>query len=207
MKPIVVLLILTLALVAQGQTGPSSIKGVVEDLNGIPIADATVYGVDPNNVKKRITTRGDSQGKFKFTDVTPGTYELRAYKESDGYADTFFGFFDVGNTRSSRIVQVTATGDVSDVVLRLGPKYARLRLTIIDENGVSVDGALWFIKGSGTKRVYGVGVAANAEVLVPPVAFEFEIEKKGYALWRSKLLLPKSDETIRVRAHLQPTKL
>jgi len=31
-------------------------------------------------------------------------------------------------------------------------------------------------------------VAPNAELLVPPVPFQFEIERKGYDLWWSKLI-------------------
>jgi hypothetical protein len=185
------------------QTGSATINGIVRDLSGAPIAEANVYGIDSENIKRRISTTTDSAGRFRFSNLRPGTYELRAYKESEGYPDTFFAFFYAGNSKNWKSVRVDSGRTLEGFMLQLGPKYARLKLLIMDEKGNSVGGGVWFRRAQDVKRIYGVGVAPNAELLVPPVPFRFEIEKEGYALWRSKLITLQSGQTLSITARLK----
>src|SRR5437588_3873417 len=190
-------------LVAYAQGGPGTITGAVRDLNGVPIAQATVYGIRSDDMKRRLTTVTESDGTFRLSNLSPGTYEVRAYKESEGYPDTFFAFFHAGNDKNWRSVRVETGRTTGHIILLLGPKYAKLKLLIVDQSGNSVGAGIWFMKGQDIRRIYGIGVAPDAELLVPPVPFRFEIEKEGYELWRSKPISLRSGQTLFVHIQLK----
>jgi hypothetical protein len=203
MKTILLSLIILLDLSpVRTQVGDGSIEGVIRDLSGAAVAKASVYAYDYYNFRKRINTTADSDGRFVFRDVPSGTYIVHAYKENEGYPDTFFSFFDAGNHKAWRRVEVEAE-QTTNANLELGPKYAVLKLSIKDEQGNSISGSLTFTRVDDPKRPYGVGVTPNAELLVPPVPFRFQIEAKGYQIWQSKIIRPRSGETVSVTARLK----
>jgi len=202
-KIVVLLILIVVPAIASAQN--ATIKGVVRDQTRKPIADATVYAVALDNMKLRITTTTNSTGNFSLTNVPAGTYDVRAYKESEGYPDTFFAFFYAGNDRNWQRVRVNSGQTFEGVLLQLGPHYAKLKLEILDEKGNAVGAGIWFMRAKDAKRIYGVGVAPNAELLVPPVPFRFEIEREGYDVWRSKLIDLRSDQTLAVSVHLKPS--
>lgn len=185
------------------QNAVGSIGGVVRDLNGAPVVEASVYAVDVKNFRSRFNADADSNGRFVSRDVPPGAYSVHAHKESEGYPDTFFSFFSVGNKRAWRQVEVEVGRASEGLVLELGPKYAVLELSIEDEEGNSVGGSLTFTRVDDPKRTYMVGSAPEMKLLVPPVAFRFQISAKDYYTWRSKLLKPRSGERISVKASLK----
>lgn len=128
---------------------------------------------------------------------------MNAYKESEGYPDTFFSFFDMGNEKASRRVHVEAGRVTEGVALDLGPRYALLKLSIEEEHGNYIGASLTFTRPDNPNRTYMRGSAPNLELLVPPVAFRFKISVEGYESWRSKLLNPRSGEAVSVRARLK----
>jgi hypothetical protein len=204
MKASLVCILIFLAFPASpSQKAAARIEGTVRDLAGIPISEATVYAVNSDNIRSRIASSTDVQGQFVLRNVPPGRYEVRAYKESEGYPDTFFAFFYVGNDSSSQTVHVSVGRTVKGVALKLGPKYSLLKLSIQDERGYSMGASVSFMRGNDSKPIYMVGVAANADLLVPPVPFRFEIQSEGYEIWRSKLISPLSGQAIFVNARLR----
>ena len=195
-------ILLGLSLVfAQDTVG--SIAGVVRDLNGAPVAEASVYAVNVENIRSRFNAHTDSNGSFVLRDVPPGTYSVHAHKESEGYPDTFFSFFSMGNKKAWRQVEVEVGRATEVLVLELGPKYAVLELSIEDERGNYVGSSLTFARVDDPKRTYMVGSAPKMKLLVPPVAFRFQIRAKGYQTWQSKRLKPRSGETVSVKASLK----
>src|SRR6266545_3426710 len=77
-----------------------TIKGVVRELNGMPVPEAKVYAYYVDNVRKRtadVTT--DANGRFVLDNLLPGILYVRAYKDSAGFPDTFFSFFDLKDNR------------------------------------------------------------------------------------------------------------
>jgi len=180
------------------------IEGSVRDLRGNPISGATVYAYNTARMTGRfirLTTESQPDGSFVLHDVQPGSYRVHAYKETDGYADTFFAFFGTNNQNASKSVEVSA-GRTTMVALALGPKYARLKVSIRNELGSPVGGELSFRKVDDREPSYSEGVNAESELLVPPVPFRFEVLVNGYKPWRSELLKPRSGETIKMTVRL-----
>ena len=186
------------------QESLGAIKGSVRDLRGNPVGGATVYAYDTARMAGgfiRLTTVSGSDGKFVLRRVPPGSYGVHAYKESEGYPDTFFAFFGTSNKKAWRTLHVLPAATVN-VVLELGPKYARLKVSIRNELGVPVSGGLSFRKTGDSTPSYSVGVNGESELLVPPVAFRFEVSANGYQTWQSKLLNLRSGETLEVTVRL-----
>ena len=195
---------------AQTQPAPGTIAGAVRDLSGKPIAGATVYAREAEPGRgpgvrrpRRITTVTDSKGKFVIRNVTPSSYEVYAYKESEGYADPFFSFFATYNRKAMRVVQVLA-GRTTNAVLELGPRYATLKLVIMNEQGNPMGASLTFIRIDDPTHPYGRGsdVRGDTNILIPPVAFRFEITAAGYHVWQSHILKPRSGETVKLTVRL-----
>ena len=209
MKTLLLILVLlfVIAASAAADNGTGTIEGSVQDLFGRPVAEATVYALNTKVTTNRIiqfTT--DSDGGFVLSNLPPGTYEVHAYKESEGYPDTYFSFFATSNKRAWRMVQVSSQRKAK-VVLELGPKYARLEIVIKDELNRPAAGSLIFTRLDDAKRPYKIGSSVSGEthVLVPPVAFRLEVAADGYALWQSDVLRPRSDESVPVTVRLKPS--
>jgi hypothetical protein len=194
-----------------------TISGVVRGLNGMPVTGAKVYEYYQDNMRKRtaeVTT--DSNGRFVLDRLVPGVVYVRAYKESAGFPDTFFSFFDLkDNRKASQLVTVEAGKTFSEVVIELGPKYSTLKLSIQDEQGNPIGGSLKFTREDDPSRPYWRGVNSEGAYLVPPLPFRLEIEAKGYQKWRyndgknrldSELIKLRSGETMSLTAHLKKTR-
>lgn len=183
-----------------------TIQGVIRDLDGTPIAGAEVYAYDRNraNVRTaRFNAVSDSQGRFVLRGLPPATYSVHAYKTSEGYADTFFSFFDLGNRKAYRTVDLEVP-ETADVVLELGPKYALLKLAVTDEEGTLVPVGLNFFKGDTPERMeFATSVRRKGEVLVPPIPFKVVIESDGLESWTSELMHPKPGEVISLTVRLK----
>src|SRR6266404_2703265 len=86
MKTILLGLFISLALVpASVQQTHGSIEGVIRDLNGAPVAGASVYAYDYYNALSRngrFNTTADSNGRYALRNLPPSTYSIHAYKES-----------------------------------------------------------------------------------------------------------------------------
>lgn len=206
MKPLLMSLLLLIAAVpsAQAQEGAGSIEGIVRDLNGKPITEATVYGYQVDNVRHRITTTTDSSGKFVFSRVAPGQYNIHAYKESEGYADTMFSFFANGNKRAWRPVSVQVNQKSKDINLTLGPKYAVLKISVRDQNDKPSGASLIFTRLDDPKRPYqrGGDLSGELTMLVPAVPFRVRAERAGYKPWDSDVIRPQPGQTLSISARL-----
>jgi hypothetical protein len=201
-------LLIAVVALAQGQERLGSIEGFVHDLSGKPITKATVYGYQLDNVRHRITTTTDSTGKFVFIGVAPGRYNIHAYKESDGYADTMFSFFANGNKKAWRPVSVQPNQKSKDINLTLGPKYAVLKISVRDQNGNPSGASLTFTRLDDPKRPYqrGGDLSGELTMLVPAVPFRVRAERAGHKPWDSDVIRPQPGETVSISARLVATR-
>ena len=60
----------------KGQTDPGSLLGVVTDTTGLPLEETLVSATGPAGVSVAVC---DSDGRFEFHSLRPGTYLLRAH--------------------------------------------------------------------------------------------------------------------------------
>jgi hypothetical protein len=153
----------------------------------------------------RVTTISLPDGKFVLHNLAPGSYSVHAYKKDEGYPDTFFAFFVANNKNAWKDAEVSeARTAVVDLVL--GPKCAKLKLSITNEAGSSINAGISFSKAGDRESAYRTGVSEDSEILVPPVPFRFEVSAVGYKPWQSDLLKPRSGETIKMTVRLSRTK-
>jgi hypothetical protein len=75
---VAVLLTLPLPVLAQPQTG--SISGEISDQDGLPLADVQVVVRSPTQIGGDKVLSTDANGRFRFLNLTPGIFELRASK-------------------------------------------------------------------------------------------------------------------------------
>lgn len=131
-------------------------------------------------------------------------YTTHAYKESDGYADTMFSFFENGNQKAWRPVGVQANQRSKDVNITLGPKYAILKISVRDQEGNPLHASLVFTRADDPKRPYqrGGDLSGELTMLVPAVPFRVRVERAGYRSWNSDVLRPQSGAIVSVSAHL-----
>src|SRR5208282_3883604 len=89
----------------QAQTPNKSVASVVEgkiqDSENHPVAavELTLEGTDAS---RKLTSKADSQGQFRFEAVPPGSYTLRA--KLTGYQDCEIGPFEVDGHETQSVV-------------------------------------------------------------------------------------------------------
>jgi Carboxypeptidase regulatory-like domain len=206
------LIALYISLAAAGsvtaQEWVGTIEGSVRDLQGKPIEGATVYAYDTAHMSGRFerhTTVSHRSGAFSLPNLPAGEYRIHAYKPSEGYADTFFLFFTTENKKAWKTVRVSG-GRTAVANLSVGPKYAKLKISIRNQFGVPLGGGLSFRKMGAPSASYSIGVNADSELLVPPQAFEVEVITTDYEPWKSQVLNPRPEETINLTVRLKPSR-
>jgi len=188
-----------------------SIKGIIVDDKGNPIANASVYAVHNEDFRLRgISTIADSDGIFTMQGVPPGQYTIYAYNEDAGYPDVFFSFFNYYKD-AWKVVEVSPDQAVKDIRLNLGAKYPTLNVNIQDDKGDPIGGALVFIRLDDPMRPYSRGVTAKGTYHVPPVKFRLEIHADGYIPWKytnksNTTIYLQSGESLSINAVLKKLK-
>lgn len=202
-KPLLVVLGTLLAF-GQPPEKLAAAEGIVLDDSGRPLADATVFALPQRDMRSQLRTMTDREGRFHLERIPAGHLYLDAYKESDGFPYSFFAFF---KTIDGLPIEIDAKeGITANVVIRLGPKAAVLKLEAVDQSGQTVtrDATLKFTRPDmPTRGDYSVGAMLPSASLVPPVPFRLTVEVEGYQAWHSELTVPRSGETIDLHAQLR----
>ncbi|HYE65559.1 MAG TPA: carboxypeptidase-like regulatory domain-containing protein [Pyrinomonadaceae bacterium] len=170
-----------------------AIAGQVVDSAGNPVAGATVSAVPENQTAGGMppitftAASTDEGGRFYLEGVTPGTYIIYAAKESAGYPSTSFNFF-VADPRSAPKVTVGEQQVAQNVLVRLGPKAARLVGRIVDaKTGQPVDRAEIFLTRADNPNNYHITgpnrPGGDFQLLVPSIAFKIKVSAPGYQDW------------------------
>jgi len=149
----VLLAVLAMASVALAQAGSSSVRGIVNDLQGRPVAGATVSLIDEQKNFNRTQTTNDS-GSYVFTAVPPGSYRIDV--EAAGFKKSSISevqaLVDTPTTRDvvlevgsvSETVSVTAGGDaaINTTDATIGNTFESRRITELPLNAGNVVGLL-----------------------------------------------------------------
>lgn len=163
-----------------------SISGFVVDENGKPIAGATVYArlADQGAHGQMNSMLTDREGRFLLGQVRPGLNTVHAFKEEDGYPDTFFAFYV---TSAAAIPHVTVfEGQVANVTVQLGPKAIRVALNVSDsDSNEPIKDASLELRRAADPSVY-VSMSCRpdgngkCQVLIPPQPTRVKMKKAGY---------------------------
>jgi hypothetical protein len=187
-----------------------SIEGIIVDDKGIPIANASVYASNYEDVHKRIDTSADSNGMFKMQGIPPGRYTVFAYKEDAGYPDLFFSFFNYYKD-AWKFVDISPGQAIKDIRLNLGSVYPALNINIQDDKGNPIGATLTFIRLDDPMHPYSRGASSTGKYLVPPIKFRLEIHAEGYTTWQytnksSTTIYLHSGEVLSINAVLKKLK-
>src|SRR5215470_18475595 len=113
-------------------------EGVVADANGNPLANARVFVRQPNTDDER-SIRTDREGRYRFTTLAPGVYELRVEAK---------GFQTVRYEKIGAVAGVTIRQD-----FKLSPVAIEAQITIdAATNPTIVDTARTVVGGTVTKE-------------------------------------------------------
>lgn len=191
-----------------------SIEGVVLDDQSKPIAGAEVYALSQEEMRHpdAITTT-DSRGKFTLQGLSPGGFYIYAYKESDGYPNGFLRFLTTPNSQSPVVAKVEAGQETTGVTMRLGARFAHLKLNVTDEKGKVIPARLVFTREDQPgDYITGTDIKGQASMLVPPMPFRLKVIADGYEEWhygganwqgKAGLIALKSDQTFSLDARLR----
>ncbi len=189
---------------APGNQTTGTIEGVVRDLQGSPVPQATLWAFDSKDRPRNFESVTDSNGKFAFRNLPPDTYRIYAFKESAGFPYSFFFFFATSGKERLKVT-IAAGQAVRDVVLELGPKHPILRVTILNEEGKTNQASLHFIRRDNPNSPYsrGAGDIGDSYLVPPNIPFRVVVKADGYAPWSSAWMNVKSDETPSITARLK----
>lgn len=170
------------------RSGFGAVEGRVIDAEAHPVSGAKVYATHGGgSLGRPPSTYTDDKGKFLLSPVPVGRNTLHASKETEGYPDTFFAFYDQG---PEGIIEVNIHDKTVEqgVVVRLGPKGGRLRGKILDaETGRSLVGArIVLARVDDSNKFLNFGPDSpdgRFSVVVPPVRFRLRVSAKGFEDW------------------------
>jgi hypothetical protein len=149
----VLLLVLLTSSVAFAQTGSSSLRGIVTDMQGRAVAGANVTLSDEQRSFSRTQTTNDS-GAYVFTSIPPGTYRLDV--EAAGFKKasvsqvqaqidtpaTLDVQLEVGNIAETVSVVAGADAPINTTDATLGNTFESRRITELPLNANNVVGLL-----------------------------------------------------------------
>ncbi|HYG10334.1 MAG TPA: TonB-dependent receptor [Pyrinomonadaceae bacterium] len=106
---------------AQTPDGRGSLSGTVKDASGASVAEAQVYLISPQQAILN-SAKTDSEGRFHFTDMVAGTYELRV--SHSGFANR-------------RLPVKLASREMTDVAVVLEVNRFDEEITVTAETGIA----------------------------------------------------------------------
>ncbi len=109
--PGVLLLLLSVAVVAQESTVKGNLGGVVSDKTGAVVAKSKVTLTGPTGTR---SVTSDNQGRFMFELLVPGSYSVRA--EQPGFKAVEVHQVEVFTNRTSTVSLVAEPGAISETV-------------------------------------------------------------------------------------------
>lgn len=166
------------------------IEGKVVDDNGQPISGAEVLaeksGFLSGKIPRALT---DKLGKFAFKELSPGTYELNAKKDDDGYpiSDSAFHY---GRTTAKIQVTVNENQVTRNVIVKIGIKMGLLVIHVVNaatkEPIKKSKVTLRRLDNPEFKYITGPYDAegANKKIPAPASPFTVEVSAPGYEIWR-----------------------
>ena len=127
---------------------------------------------------------------------------IAAKKEKDGFPDTTFSFFGIGQPRPQ---EVKVEGPITTIVVSVGQPDGVLSGTVEDESGRPVPGAQYRLYSKENPEVLIISGAdryGRIETLVPGVPVVVQLEPEGFDQWRSEPILIRVGQVRQLRTKL-----
>ena len=168
----------------QGMRHQGSISGRVFNLERKPVAGAVVYAEREHFLMGVMPfAQTDEQGMFSITRLEPGTYQVYAAKEEDGYPLPTYPFYS-GGTVIIPQVSVGAGKVTPDVAVFLAPKALKLSGRVKDAvTNRHINRAQITLRRVDNPNYYfqtGLDEQGSFKILVPAVAVQVEVSAPGY---------------------------
>ncbi len=167
------------ALAVAQQTG--SITGVVMDEHAQPVSAATVTAsVDSDALPK--TAQTDNVGKFSFSGLPWGKYQVKAEKLDAGYPTTPSEFYG-GHAPENIILSPDHT--TASINVKFPGKVPMMTGTVIDdESSAPMSATFLFRHASHPANILSVDAGSNYQIMLPAdVGLLLEISAVGYRTW------------------------
>jgi hypothetical protein len=127
------------ALVAAQDLDYVTISGRITDSNGLTVAGATVSVTSIETGEKR-SAATDDEGRYKFVNLKPGTYKVKA--EASGF----------GTQETPEIPTISAQNVLRDFKLSPADVRAEATVTVTEDSGPPVDPTRTIVGGTITER-------------------------------------------------------
>jgi hypothetical protein len=189
-----------------------SVKGVVVDETGKPLAGAEVHIAEKKSfVGHRLIQiyETNNDGRFLIDNVSWGTYVVMVGKEDAGYPDTKLAFY---SNLAAPTVILAPESPSADVIVKIGPKAGVLDLDPVTDvvTGKKIDSATITLRRTQNPDLFLTTSAAGGRLLVPSrTDVTIEIAAPTYKPWPldgeksegQMRLLPQEVRKLQVRLH------
>ena len=210
-----------------------TITGTVLDEAGRPLPDAHVH-VELAGKPRQLfglyrEVYTDSHGRFEDQQLEPGTYNVYAYKETDGYPDRSSWMMYKDGSKPETVT-LSSNKTTADVTVHMGPKLGRVAsvhvtdattgrpVTVTDPtSGKALQAASVMLIRYDLKNSQGEPASLGgslANILLPiDIPVTFIVSAPGYADWyypgtpdpaKAQPIRLKSGEEISIDVALQP---
>src|SRR6266545_82118 len=171
-------------------TRTGAIQGRVLNPEGRPVSGAEVHALRSDLTTGKLPAAyTDNRGRFLIEDLIPGRYTVSAAKNEDGYPNTSSAFHSFGRVNAPQ-VSVDSQKVTPGIVIRLGPKAARLVGYIVDvetnkaiQNLQNVQVTLRRVDHPDYAYSTGPNLEGRFDLLVPSVPFTISVKALGYEVW------------------------
>ncbi len=158
----------------------TTVSGTVKDSSGKAVSGATVeLYKDDTKVGTSVTT--DSNGKYTFSDVSTGTYTVKA-RSSDGSLNGSAEITVKADNIPDAHVTVAKGVTVSGTIKNYGSASEAVTVTLLQ--GTSVIGSPQVLTGASGSVPYSQNYSFPA---VPAGTYTLKVEKKGHAPWTEEI--------------------
>lgn len=198
-------LVATVAAAPSGRAGPrakwGTIRGIVVDDHGSPLARAMVTAEPPILAGVPPTTRTNAQGGFAITHLGWVKYKVYASKISAGYPENLGGFYGTGGVAT---VNLSPAAPRAYVRIRLGPRAGILHGRVTNAvTGKPINAADFRLVWVGSPNDWMMtSQPSTYRVFLPPsTAVDLEVSAPGFvpARYRGLKLPSGAESTLNIR--------
>jgi Carboxypeptidase regulatory-like domain len=162
-----------------------SIRGIVVDQDGVPVADAEVNASPVGGwrtVRALQYVETDSSGHFSIGELALGKWAVFVKKEQAKYADTSASFY---SDNVFPIAALTPAAPVAEVRVQLGPRAGLLTGSVTNAaNGAPVSAGFTLTRAAAPDEWLGTSAPAEYRILLPSSTDVLvEVSEPGFTTW------------------------